>query len=175
MEREQLSGRRRSGRNDGHIEQVEELIRERTPTSLWQQDGMSPWGFQLRHCSCNPSVGKAKPYHSELLHHLTPADLPRQKTSGHATGFDWYTYVSRNPLLLIGKCRLYLGQPWSNNTSMGQGDTFLLISRTTCNCILPTLRFDTILCGKVHQQTGVAFLKIFFQWMMNMAIHKLSL
>jgi hypothetical protein len=106
MEREH-SGRRRSGRNDGHIEQV-----GRGRQHLW-----SPWGCQLRHCSCHPSVGHKD---LELLHHLTRADLPRRIDCCnqilrfvHEEDLAKLQVLTGKPKsIAIEKCRLFLDQSY---------------------------------------------------------------
>jgi hypothetical protein len=82
------SGRRRSGRNDGHIEQLEELIREGTPTSLGKM-------ARVTSLFVPPSVG----HKAKALLNITW----RQPTCHAVSICSWggsFWPVSQNPLLL---------------------------------------------------------------------------
>jgi hypothetical protein len=52
----------------------------------------------------------AKPYHLELLHHLTPADLPRRIQIDGRQVESYRSLTGKPKSIAIEKCHLYLGQ-----------------------------------------------------------------
>lgn len=78
LNRYQGCGRRRTGRSEEHRRQVEQLIQEGTPTSLRKLARLlGDISYVTVRAILRLDI-KAKPYHMELLHHLTPADLQRR-------------------------------------------------------------------------------------------------